>query len=261
MAKLTKQETKNHNKILDLIHSDKPMSYEEKIFVLENFHEGANTNNSALGAFFTPIGLARDFCIDASVSGSVIDLCAGIGSLSFAMINHYYYHKPKSVVCVEINHSYYEIGKRIVPEADWIHDDALTVEFDKLFDCCISNPPFGKIKTSDWQGKYNGAEFEYKIIEKASMISHYGCFIIPQMSAPFRYSNTRCGFKRETTSKCQKFIDQTGIIMDAGCGVDTHVYINDWNGVSPVCEIVCCEFEHEEQHEDVNKMEFTFKIE
>lgn len=256
MAKLTKAETKKHNQILDLLNSDKPLTYEEKVFILENFHEGAYTNNSELGAFFTPMGLARDFCIDANTSGSVVDLCAGIGMLSFNMVNHWGTNTPSEIVCVELNHTYYELGKRIVPEATWIHGDALTTEFDRIFDMAISNPPFGKIKTSDWNGKYDGAEFEYKVMERASQIAHAGTFIIPQMSANFRYSGAHY-FKWESNAKVEKFLSQTGLEMQPGCGVDTSIYKEEWNGVSPICEIVCMEFDHSEPESD----NFTFRIE
>lgn len=241
MAKLTKQQTKKHNQILDLVHSDKALTYDDKIFILENFHEGAYTNNGELGAFFTPMGLARDFTVDAQCSGSVVDLCAGIGMLSFSMVNHHYADTPKEIVCVELNKTYYDLGKRIVPEADWIHGDALTTQFDRIFDLSISNPPFGNIKTSDWKGKYTGSEFEFKIMERASEISNSGCFIIPQMSSGFAYSGVR-NFEWKKTAKVDKFIKDTGLEMCPGCGVDTAYYKDQWNGVSPICEIVCMEF-------------------
>ncbi len=258
MAKLTKQETRQHNQIMDLVHSDKALTYEEKLFIIENFHEGAFTNNSELGAFFTPIGLARDFTIDACTGGSVIDLCAGIGGLSFAMVHYMMYNTPREIVCVELNHTYYELGKRIVPEASWVHGEALTTEFNQVFDMAISNPPFGKIKTSDFKGKYTGAEFEYKVIERASQIARQGTFIIPQMSANFRYSKTHC-FRQDdstTSSKCKKFLDETGLVMNPGCGIDTGYYLEDWKGVKPLCEVVCMEFEPETKSDL-----FTFTIE
>ena len=90
---------------MDLVHSDKALTYEEKLFIIENFHEGAFTNNSELGAFFTPIGLARDFTIDACTGGSVIDLCAGIGGLSFAMVHYMMYNTPREIVCVDQTYS------------------------------------------------------------------------------------------------------------------------------------------------------------
>lgn len=258
MAKLTKAETKRHNQIQDLINSDKALTYEEKIFILENFHEGAYTNNSELGAFFTPMGLARDFTIDACESGSVVDLCAGIGMLSFSMVNHYYHCPPREIVCVELNRTYYELGRRIVPEATWIHGDALTTEFDCIFDEAISNPPFGNIKTSDWRGKYSGSEFEFKLIERASQIAHTGAFIIPQMSSGFKYSANRY-FEWTSSNKVDKFKKETGIDMQPGCGVDTGIYKDHWNGVSPICEIVCCEFDHSDPEPETEN--FTFRIE
>lgn len=245
MAKLTKAETKQHNQIMDLLHSDKPLTEEEKMFIIENFHEGSTTNNGELGAFFTPLGLAFDFVIDANTHGTVIDLCAGIGGLSFAMLRGHY-SNPSEIVCVELNHTYYELGKRIVPEATWINGDALTTQFDRRFDVAISNPPFGRIKTSDYVGKkYTGAEFEYKIIERASEIADRGVFILPQSSAAFRYSGQRHYF-RKMEGKCQKFVDQTGFYMEAGCGVDTGYYLEEWKGVKPMCEVVCIDFVDED---------------
>ncbi|QDH49173.1 methyltransferase [Pantoea phage Phynn] len=260
MAKLTKLETKKHNQIQDLVNSDKPLTYEEKIFILENFHEGAYTNNSELGAFFTPMGLARDFSVDAQCSGSVVDLCAGIGMLSFVQLHHHYYAKPSQIVCVELNRSYYELGRRILPEATWIHGDALSIDFDQRFDMAISNPPFGKIKTSDWKGRYSGSEFEFKVIERASQIADTGFFIIPQMSSGFKYSANRF-FEWNKTAKVDKFEKDTGIKMEPGCGVDTGIYKDQWNGVSPICEIVCCEFQQEEPEPVKTQENFTFRIE
>lgn len=239
MAKLTKAETKNHNKILDLIHSDKPLSHDEKLFVLENFHEGSSTNNSALGAFFTPIDLAYDFALETHYGESVVDICAGIGMLSFACRDVRGSHEPiKHHVCLELNHTYYQIGKRIVPEADWILGDALMFETEQKFDLAISNPPFGKIKTSDYDGLfYKGAEFEYKIIEKAAQIAEYGVFILPQHSANFRYSGSPY-FKFESSTKFDKFKEQTGIDFEPNLGIDTSIYLDMWKGVKPLCEIV-----------------------
>lgn len=263
MAKLTKQETKKHNQILDLVNSDKPLTYEEKVFILENFHEGAYTNNSELGAFFTPMGLANDFSVDAQCDGSMVDLCAGIGMLSFAQVHHHYYAKPREMVCVELNHTYYQLGKRIVPEADWIHGDALSTDLGKTFDMCISNPPFGKIKTSDWIGKYTGSEFEFKVIDRASQIARMGVFLIPQQSSGFKYSANRY-FEWSKSSKVEKFEKDTGIKMDPGCGVDTGIYKDQWNGVSPICEIVCCDFVPDvepEPEKPVSSATFDFRIE
>lgn len=57
MAKLTKKEQKQHNQIIDLVESDRPLTFEEKLFIIENYHEGATVNNAELGSFFTRSGL------------------------------------------------------------------------------------------------------------------------------------------------------------------------------------------------------------
>ncbi|MDD4971883.1 MAG: methyltransferase [Paludibacter sp.] len=234
--KLTKPQIKAHNQVMELVHSDKKLTEDEKYFILDNFQEGALHINSQAGAFFTPRMLARDFALEVH-GNRAIDLCAGIGSLSFAIEQ-----KVNELVCVEINADYIEIGKRIVPSATWIHSSIFDLKDIGLFDVAVSNPPFGNIKENSFTGKYSGSQFEYKAIEIASRLARYGIFILPQMSASFRYSGAPF-YKQEINEKCKKFIGQTGIIMEQSCGIDTSVYQDQWNGVSPVCEIVCCDFE------------------
>lgn len=236
MAKIPKDQAKRHKQALDLIHSDKNLSINDRLFILDNFHEGATNMNGLAGAFFTPEGLARDFAIEVS-GGTIIDLCAGIGRLSFACSEG-----AKRIVCVEQNPEYAEVGKRVVPEADWIVSDVFGIGNIGPFDWAISNPPFGQIKTgSDFDGAYTGGKFEYKVIDLASRLACWGAFIIPQMSAPFRYSG-RHYFEQQMDKECRKFMEQTGIVMGMNCGIDTSVYLSDWKGVSPICEIVVCEF-------------------
>ncbi|QHJ78960.1 MAG: hypothetical protein [Caudoviricetes sp.] len=235
--KLTKAQIKAMEKVNDLVNSDKPLTFEEKLFILENYQEGANTTNSALGAFFTPYELARDFCHEVNHTDRVIDLCAGIGALSLALTTHY---KPEKLYCVELNAEYVKIGKRIVPDAHWIHADALKVKFKNKFDVCISNPPFGNIKTSDVKGKYTGSNFEFKLMEHALDVAEYGIFIIPQSSSNFRYSGRQC-FETQMPAKVKKFLDQTGYEMSPGMGIDTSYYRDKWHGVSPLCEVVYLE--------------------
>lgn len=240
--KLTKQQSKLHLQAMDLIHSDKRLSEDDKYFILENYQESAQNLNALAGAFFTPEGLARDFSIEVS-GGHIVDLCAGIGRLSFACE-----HKAKSLTCVELNADYIEVGKRILPDANWVQSDALLFESSELFDVAISNPPFGNIGTSKFKGNYSGSSFEYKVIEAASKISKRGVFILPQMSSGFRYSGVQC-FEKQPSTDLEKFSKQTGIDLEHGCGIDTSIYSKDWHGVSVICEVVLCDFE--ELHHEV----------
>lgn len=244
MAKLTKAQAKAHAQAFDLL--TKPvLTEDDKDFVLKNWNEGANHVNGAAGAFFTPYDMAFDFTIDAigqgGYSGRIIDLCAGIGMLSFACWHRS--HKKARITCVERNPDYLAVGQKILPEAEWILADVLDVLDMNLgrFDVAISNPPFGGIKRDKNSPRYKGKDFEFHVIDIAAHLASSGAFIVPQMSAGFNYSGGG-HYRRHEDGKAVKFQELTGIHFEAGCGIDTEFYINDWKGVSPMCEIVCVEF-------------------
>ncbi|PXY01414.1 methyltransferase [Marinifilum breve] len=256
--KLTKKQIKQHEEALKILEKDK-LTFDDKLFVLENWHEGAENNNALAGAFFTPYGLARDFKLEIyEENNRLIDLCSGIGALS---LPHYsfceFYEIQHDITCIELNPNYIEVGKKILPNAKWIQASALDLDFLKTlgkFDQAISNPPFGKIKTaqtvdSNKELKYKGAEFEFKLMEVGSKIADYGTFLIPQTSTPFKYSGGQYfeDLRREDEgsrlpNKVKKFIKETGLEYQFGVGVDTTYYLDEWKGVKPTCEIVNFDF-------------------
>lgn len=249
MSKLSKPLLKAHNKALEITQQDK-ISYDDKFFVYENYHEGATNINSQHGAFFTPIGLAQDFHLTV-VQGKqtkIIDLCAGIGMLSFIAYHYAAPDEKPEITCVEINPQYIEIGKKLLPEATWIQGSVMDKELMESlghFDQAISNPPFGKIKHTEDVKKwlsYKGSEFEFKVMEVAGKIADLGTFIVLQGSTPFKYSGctnfeTLIGTNR-LPSKVEKFINETGYTFKFNVGIDTSIYKEEWKGVSPICEIV-----------------------
>ena len=104
-----------------------------------------------------------------------------------------------------------EVGKKLLPEANWICADVFEVWRDlPHFDCAIANPPFGRVATAGKAPTYTGPDFEYKIIDIASRIADYGTFLIPQQSAPFRYSGAHY-YDERPTDKHTRFHQQTGI--------------------------------------------------
>jgi hypothetical protein len=249
VAKLTKPEARQHEKACELLAKD-VLTNDDKWFVLQNWQEAATNNNTVAGAFFTPPGLAADFAIDACGHGRVIDLCAGIGGLSFAVCNRMTAWKSdvdraeyeRRFTLIELNPAYIEVGKKIMPHANWVQASVFELPADLgRFECSISNPPFGKIKHDGAAPRYKGSEFEYKVIDIASQLSGFGCFIIPQGSAPFVFSGRRC-YEERSSAKHSKFLKETGIVLSVGCGVDTTYHVDDWHGVAPVCEIVTAEF-------------------
>lgn len=244
MAKLSKAAAKAHNEACELLKKDF-LTIDEREFVYENWNEAARHINSLSGAHFTPMGLAADFQLEYNGSKNIIDLCAGIGALSFyGFTRSRFTNDDINITCIEFNHDYVEVGKKLLPEATWICGDitdrALIESLGK-FDCAISNPPFGGNGTSGKWLKYSGGKFEFKAIEIASYLADYGVFILPQMSAPFRFSGCQT-FESQDSSEYQKFNQQTGIELTSGIGIDTSIYKDEWKTTSVICEIVTADF-------------------
>lgn len=244
MSKLTKVQARAHNQACELLKKD-ALSEDDRLFVIENWQESATHINSSAGAFFTPIDLARHHAIELQqLSGRIIDLCAGIGTLAYAHWEHAFRSSEDlEIVCVEINPAYVEVGRKLLPSATWINADVFDVLGMGLgrFDAAISNPPFGNIKRSKNAPRYSGKDFEFHVVDIAAHLAGFGVFILPQMSAGFDYSGRQC-YRRQESGKAFDFQKKTGLHFEAGCGVDTAFFKDQWRGVSPICEIVCVDF-------------------
>src|SRR3990172_7934858 len=82
MGKITKRQTKLHDQVMDLIHSDRSLSRDEIEFCFRNFNPLATHNVGKGAIFFTPVDLAWELAVMTQPKGAVIDLCAGIGVTS-----------------------------------------------------------------------------------------------------------------------------------------------------------------------------------
>jgi hypothetical protein len=132
----------------------------------------------------------------------------------------------------------------VLPEAKWISVDVFDFDLKSLghFGCAIANPPFGATPRGGNGPRYTGRSFEFHLIDIASDIADYGAFIIPQTSAPFQYSGVQC-YRERKSADYLRFAEQTGIHLEAGCGVDCSYHRDAWKGVAPGVEIVCANFE------------------
>jgi hypothetical protein len=238
MAKLSKAQFKAHQQAEDIL--TKPsLTIEDKEFVLENWDPSAKHVNSADGAFFTPLDLATSFACMLGHPGSIIDLCAGIGALSYAC-TPVYGEQPR-MVCVEKNPDYVRVGRKIVPHAEWIEGDV----FDVLdmgighFEAAIGNPPFGKVAKGGKTAPGVAADFEFHVIAIGMAVADYGQFILPQMSAGFTYSG-RPFYERAREGRAVSFQEKHGFHFDC-CSIDTDFARQLWKGTAPATEVVSIE--------------------
>ncbi|MGH6781723.1 MAG: hypothetical protein ACREB5_06425, partial [Sphingomonadaceae bacterium] len=164
-----------HQKALDLVYSDRKLTEDEVEFVFENFQEGADASTRIVGAHFTPAELSRDLAanIDAEY---YVDLFAGIGRLTRSVLDFYAWPGKRQAICVELNPSFIEVGRRLVPDAHWIQADLLTEDAADTIakaiaglgwpvgsrrTAVISNPPYGYGKLDGQRG----VQIEYQAIE------------------------------------------------------------------------------------------------
>ncbi len=246
MAKLSKAERKAHAEAERILTKDR-LTDDEREFVIKNWHEAATHEVGAVGAFFTPWDLACDFAFDAGCYGRAIDMCAGIGGLShildYRSRQGHGSAEISELVCIEQNPAYVEIGKKIVPDARWVCADVFDIPKLDLgrFRMAFGNPPFGNVARSGNGPRYRGRRFEYHVIDLAATIADHGAFIVPQMSASFRYSGAQY-FERHKEGESVEFEHLINCVMDAGIGIDTSYHIDQWRGVAPMCEVVCFDF-------------------
>lgn len=242
MARLSKAQAKLHQQAVALLAKD-VLSLDEREFVLNHWQESANHINSVAGAFFTPVGLADDLSLEVSggraEKGSIIDLCAGIGALAFSAYHRNGHNRDQAprVVCVEINPDYVAVGRKVLPEAEWICADVFDLPPDLgRFTFAIANPPFGR------GGPIPGVTLDLNVVAVASRLAEYGVFILPQMSAPFRFSGAR-HYEERPSAAYERFREKTGLVLGASCGIDCSFYRDDWRGVAPTVEICVADFE------------------
>lgn len=204
MSKMTKKMVKEHERVCNLLAVDRNLTKEEVEQVIvwwDPRYSAGSISKSA--AFFTPWDIAQALVMMTCGShGRILDLCAGIGSLIWAVKAHngWNWDNVDEVVAVELNPEYVAVGQKLFPEVRWIQgsmlDQTLWRRLGK-FDITYSNPPFGKVLTThntdrnipdtDWL-EYQGPA-HLMAVEIAMRVTKLACgFILPQTDLPFTYS-------------------------------------------------------------------------
>ena len=121
-----------------------------------------------------------------------------------------------SYTCVEINPEFVEVGRRLMPWADWVCGSAFerdVMEPLGTFDVGVSNPPFGKVKTvkgSDKWLNYTG-QADLQACEVLGRLCERGAMtIMPLMSLAL-------GQGRQGT-EAQRHLQQMGRWSAGGAG-------------------------------------------
>lgn len=241
MGRLSKVQRKSHDLAMQLVESDRQLSYDEIELVLDTYHPSVHTHQGMSGAFFTPCELAREFAVETQglrENARVLDLCAGIGSLSY-WCEHI--NEKIDLVCVELSADFCRIGKRLLPEATWIHSSVFDptladhTAVQGRFDLFISNPPFGKIpKSSDYKGK--ASCLEYAVAEVGMQYANQGVMIVPQSVLPWKFSGQR-GYTEVDNKNYDKWSNSSQLVLGANCGID--VSMMPFTDVSVAVEITC----------------------
>ena len=147
--KLSKQEIKLQKEVKALIDSDKKLHEDDLEYIYENFNPGFISDVTTHSAYFTPLDMAYDFALFAGRHGVCVDMCAGIGILTYAAkIRDSWEKNITHQICIERNPDYLAIGKRLLPEADWIlgdmFDQNMWNDILKKYGRIDSIFPFGK---------------------------------------------------------------------------------------------------------------------
>src|SRR5688572_23676088 len=112
--KITRTESKLHDQACDILTQSK-LSEEDKEFVFNHWNPMASHNVGKAGIYFTPLWLAEAFAVYAAAGEgtTVIDLGAGIGVLTYKGIQHDRSHSARLRVCVEIEQTFVDAGKKL----------------------------------------------------------------------------------------------------------------------------------------------------
>lgn len=180
---------------------------QEKWFVLENWRPRAEevTRDKA---FFTPMGTAMSVAHDMAYVGTLVDLGAGIGRLSY-----FVWREMEScglrgeLICIEKNPRFVEVGKKTVPGARWICGDIFDYQsyLELEVDYCFSNPPFGNGKTNGWLMK---GDMIAQTMEVILRISHGGVLVVPLEWAPYKVTGVNHAEKQRTHPQVSRLMEK-----------------------------------------------------
>ena len=128
MSKITRIQRRRHAEAEELLWSgDRRLSPDQVAFCLEHWDPRALSGDHVASnqAYFTPMNLARDLTLYVGGDGRrVVDIGAGIGRLAHAvLVANCWQPRQVRVTAVEFNPDYVRVGRRLLPDVEWIEGD------------------------------------------------------------------------------------------------------------------------------------------
>ena len=176
----------NHDEAVAILKDPARLNCEgARDFVLNNWNPQVGHNVGKEGAFFTPEYVAQELMAVTLPRRRVIDMFAGIGRLAYTAYQYAHWEEIQ-LTCVEINPDYAEVGRKILPQAEWIVGNLFDEQFVKSlgeFDYALLNPPFGRpasLKGVDTRWLMtHGQTAEIMALEIACRLTDSGAIIMP----------------------------------------------------------------------------------
>ena len=238
--RVSKKQTRQHDRLMAMLSSSDRLSVDQIESFYDDFVPSSMANTTKLNAFFTPQSVAQEISVFCDCDGStVLDLAAGIGSLSYGILSSG--RKPKRVVAIEINPEFVKIGKRLLPEVEWICGDIFDATAMKRlgrFDWVISNPPFNVPMPPDVKKDAGPVTSDLAAVVVALTVANDGMFILPQKSTPWKFSGRQTYECSNPPTAVRRFMDRHPSINFYCVSCDLAYCKDDWQDGITMPELV-----------------------
>lgn len=237
MGKITRAESNLHDEACALI-AKVDRDEDDLEFIFQNWNPMAEHNVGKGGIYFTPAEIAHEFAVHAGF-GRVIDLCGGIGVLTWA-VHRLHPEDWNKYVVVEREEKFVNIGRQLLPWAVWYHGDVLDrklmtkiVDAHGWFDVAISNPPYGNVPqdSNDWL--LAKGPIQWQVMEVALRVCRQaGTFIVPDVNVDFDLKK----YEWREPAPSSKYLGKhyPGIKLTP---IDTLLDESGWKGAAPEVRI------------------------
>lgn len=244
--KLSRAALRRHRDAMDLINAGRRLTIDEMEKVFSDFDPRVTGIREARQEFFTPVELASSLSLEVGHQDEgtvIVDMCAGIGVLSFA-VQQLNYDIALDIHAIEINPDFVEIGQKLLPDVTWHCGDFRDLEIWRQIpntDVAISNPPFGKIPA--WDGEswltFKGKRGALQAVEVGVRQAERGiAAIVPQSCSPIHYSGVVQMQYVEPQGDLKRFVESFPSAVFGIGSIDTSCFQKMWKGASPKVEIV-----------------------